>query len=62
MMEGQMKAGVVITRKAIMPPPGVLRTQNGRGDVFPFKFRLLLGACLTGRSFLQQMPVAFLAS
>lgn len=46
-----MKVGVVIARKAIMPPAGVLRAQNGRGDVFPFKFRRLLGACLTGPSF-----------
>lgn len=56
-----MKAGVVIARKAIMPPAGVLRARNGRGDIFPFKSRRLLGAWLTGRSFLQQMPVTFLA-
>lgn len=57
-----MKVGVVIVRKGIMPPPGVLRTQNGRGDIFPFKFRRLLGACLTGRCFLQQMLATSLAS
>lgn len=57
-----MKAGVVIARKAIMPPPGVLRARNGIGDIFPFKFRRLSGACLTGCSFLQQMLVTFLAS
>lgn len=57
-----MKAGVVIARKAIMPPPGVLRARNGSGDIFPFKFRRLSGACLTGCSFLQQMLVTFLAS
>lgn len=56
-----MNAGVVIARKAIMPPAGVLRARNGRGDIFPFKSRRLLGAWLTGRSFLQQMPVTFLA-
>lgn len=57
-----MKAGVVIARKAIMVPSGVLRAQNGRGDIFPFKFHRLLGACLTGHSSLQQMPVTFMAS
>lgn len=54
--------GVVIARKAVMAPPGVLRARNGRGDIFPFKFHRLLGACLTGHSLLQQTPVTFMAS
>lgn len=54
--------GVVMARKAIMAPSGVLRTQNGRGDILPFKLHQLLGACLTGHSSLQQMLVTFMAS
>lgn len=46
-----MKAGVVIARKAIMPPPGVLRARNGSGDIFPFKFRRLSGSLSDRRFF-----------
>lgn len=56
-----MKAGVVIARKAMMPPPGVLGAQSGRGDILPFMSdRLFFTATDAGNfsGFLMLQPVS----